>query len=516
MRRLLPPIAVLMLLAAPALAGRGKPCSDCQSCTEMLAKPGVEVALSQPITNPPSTCVVITGEGSTFDGGRHLISGASVAVRIDADDAWVRHVRAEGGQKAVEVKGARATLLDVQTTNVAEGVRVSAAPGVRIVRSTFVGGRVGVAFGPSTGDTCRPDARLSSPGAVLQRVEINGAQVGVAACEAVPVLSSTQLLGNGIGLLQGAAPPAAGLSGPAAKGAHDPCACAASLPGAQAATTHFFTSGCSGSMVHEDFMPEVTGRGYDVIQRKHDPASKAEREAFDRYIRRCAPEVMDAIGIPGCMPNYACVANGEVSKRRGDDDRLVVDHRLSGVDDVSAFAARCVAAAEAQFADGGACPAAAVRDSVICQNQRDVVSARAIAGADNRCGSASGAGSTLGCASCDGVERPAPPPAPTAKPTPAAAPDTTRRPPSPTEAAAPNRPAAPAPQAQAPTAAPQVQAPTAPAAAPSAPAAAAAPSGEPTAAPGPDDEPQPAVPGWALAGILLLGGGVGVAFARRR
>lgn len=466
--------AALTLTALTAHAGRGTPCADCESCTAALATPSAEVALQGPITTTAAaTCITLRGDGATFDGGRHAITGPGTALRIEAPDAAIRHLRVAGATRGVEVAAPDATLLDVRVTEAKTAIAVERAPNLRLVRTTLTGGDIGVAFGPLTGDRCAQDARLQSPGAVLQTVEITGARVAIAACEAVPALIDATLTGNRLGLLQGKAPPPPGATGPATAGAYDPCVCAPKLdirPG----TLLLYSSGCSASELHESYLPDVRAQGHDIHLRETARDAAARTAVFDAHIRRCAPEITDAIGIPGCMPNYACPADGLVAKRRGDDDQLIVDHRLMSADDVAELAARCAAAAARHYDEG--CLTHAIRGSTLCGNDEDIRADRPLTGADNRCA----AGDALGCAPCDDAAIPAAAPA---RVEPPAAP------------AAPPAPAAPA-------------APPAPTAAPAAPPAPAA------AAP---DTPAPATSaGWLPLLALPLGALAGLALARRR
>ncbi len=482
--------AGVLALAATAWAGRGKPCATCEQCTELLSRPGAEVASSGPLKSG-GVCVTIRGEGATFDGSRHSIE-AGTAVAVEADDVVVRHLRAAGGERGVHVTGARATLLDARIAEGKVGVLVDGAPDLRIVRSVIERVAIGVAFDEVPSTTCESGARLRSPGAVLQKVSISGTGVAVAACEAMPAIVDSSLTGNQTGWVQGDPTPEASAKG---EGPYDPCVCAPTLPDMKPGTTLLYSSGCAGSLFHEGLLPDVRAQGHDINLREYGRGNAAASAVYDAYVRRCAPEITDAIGIPGCMPNYACVASGDVVKRRGDDDRLVVDHRLSTADDVAAFAARCVSMAAAHFGESP-CTAPALRGSTLCHNETDVKSARPLAGVDNRCADAKG----LGCAPCEG---PAPAPmipvraaaggqgseatdAPEARPRPAAAPT----PPEPVKAAPP---AGPARAASPETAASE---------------SAAAEPDAPQRAPGPA--------AWWLPLIgLPLGVGIGVFFARR-
>jgi len=393
---------VLMLAATASHAGRGKPCDSCESCTEMLSTPGVEVAASRPLT-ASGTCVTIRGEGATFDGSRHHIQ-AGTAVSIEADDVLVRHLRAGGGERAVRVTGARATLLDVAIAEGKVGIHADGAADLRVVRSRIERAAIGIAFGrvPSTG--CAAGDHLRSPGAVLQRVEITGSGVGIAACEATPLVMESTITGNGTGWVQGAAPPSGGAK---AVGPHDPCICAPSLGGVAPGTTLLYSSGCSGSLYHEGLLPDVRAQGHDINLRVYGREDRAETAVYDAFVRRCAPEISDAIGIPGCMPNYACIANGEVSKLRGDDDRLVVEHRLGAADDVAGFAARCVSAAETHYGEDR-CRSVAMRGTTLCNNDTDLATKRAMGGASNACAGLEG----MDCRPCDAPPPAAPEPAP--------------------------------------------------------------------------------------------------------
>lgn len=423
-------IGALAATMAPsaAMAGRGKPCTSCEQCTEMLAVPGAEVAVEAPLTTG-QTCITVRGAGATLDGGRQPIR-AGTAVVVEAADVFVRHLRTAGGERGIVVKGPRATLLDVQTADHKVGLIVDDAPEVRVVRSLFEKSAIGVSFSDPPKDACDPSDRLTSPGAVLQKVEIVGNGAGLVACEAAPVVVDSTITGNATGWVQGAAkgPENARFAG--AAGPYDPCVCAPTLDGMRPGTTLLYSSGCAGSLHAEGLLPDVTARGHDVLLREYGREASAKTAAYDAYVRRCAPEITDAIGIPGCMPNYACVASGTVAKRRGDDDRLVVDSRIGGADDMAAFAAQCLSIAEARYG-GAACPEHAMYGTKLCDNETDLKAARPVTGVGNTCAGGEG----LGCAPC-GAKAAAPaaptPTAPAARP-PAA-------PPSP-----PPAPAAPAP-----------------------------------------------------------------------
>ncbi len=473
-------------MPSAANAGRGKPCDSCATCTEMLAKPGAEVAVSGPLKGSApgaDACITIRGEGATFDGSRETIE-AGTAVAIEADDVVVRHLRAAGGERALYVTGDRATIIDAQITEGKVGVLVDGAADFRMVRSAIERVAIGIAFDDVPATACGDGDRLRSPGAVLQRVTISGAGVGIAACEAMPVVANGTITGNGTGWVQGQ--PRGERKAP-----YDPCVCSPSLEGVAPGTTLLYSSGCSGSLFHEGLLPDVQAQGHDIKLRQYGRENRAVQNVYDAYVRRCAPEITDAIGIPGCMPNYACPANGEVSKRRGDDDRLVVDHRLSTADDVADFAARCVSAAATHY-DGDRCRTQAMRGTTLCDNETDVKSAMTLTGVSNTCSGPK----ALDCSPCG---------APAATPTPRAAP------PAPAPVPKPAPTPKPAPAQPAPTQpAPAQPAPAQPI--PDDPAPAAAEARTPDPAPG-----ERGLPAWWLPLIgLPLGAGLGVFFARRR
>ena len=497
--RLTPPALALLILTtlpAPTLAARGTPCDSCETCTEALAQPDAEVALQGPITTTtPGTCITLRGPGATFDGGRHTLTGPGTALRIEAPDAVIRHLRAEGSDRAIELTAPGTTLLDIQIRAAKTAITIDRAPNARLVRTTITGGDIGIAFGASplgTAETCPPEARLHSPGAVLQRVEITQTRIAIAACEAVPALMHTTLTGNRIGLLQRKAPPLPrdpkAPKTPLIDGPFDPCVCAPPLDDIRPATLLLYSSGCSASEMHASYLPDVRGRGHDIYLRDTARDAAAQTAIFDAHIRRCAPEITDAIGIPGCMPNYACVADGAIAKRRSDADDLIIDHRLMSADDVAEFAARCAAAAAAHFNDTR-CLTHAVRNSTLCGNKTDVKTDRPLTGADNRCN----ADPTLGCAPCDAAATPTAP-APDAIPAIPTEPAIPTQPANPPEPAIPTEPATPAE----PTAAAPI------------PAADAIPATEPT----PTDEPPPTP--WLPLIALPLGALAGLLIARRR
>ncbi len=489
-------VALLLTLGAGGAAARGTPCDDCAACTTALAAPGADVQQSGPLKNSGAgACITITGAGATFDGADHPISaGEGVGVKVAADDVLLRNVRVEGGATGIEAASRDLTIFDSDVRGTAVGLSAAKAPGLRIDRSRFEAGRVGLAFGAPKGGAC-PAGELQSPGVVVLKSTVSGAEVGIAACTARPVLVDNTVRGNGLGLLLGDPAPPADVRGPAARGPYDPCACSPQLEGVKPGTTMLYSSGCGGCLVHEGWLPDVRAQGHDVLLRKSGLENKDAQIGFDAWVRRCAPAIVDAIGTPGCVPNYACPATGALFKRKGEGGRLVFENQLDSAEAVAGFAAACASAAATHYDDAGACLKNPLRGNQLCGNTTaDVAGAAgALTGADNACGKVQGDADpqTLGChGSCDD-----------AAPTGAAAPTTARPAPAPTPPAAPPPPpAAPKPAPPAPPPAPDGPAAEPAAAAPTAEAEAAAPT-----TPG----HAPALPQWTILVILAAAAGAG-------
>jgi len=211
-------------------------------------------------------------------------------------------------------------------------------------------------------------------------------------------------------------------------------------------------------VVHEGWMPALRRRGVEVRVRENGRGAEGSQQRFDAWAWRCATGVMDALGIPGCVPNYACAATGMASKRRQGEAELVMDAPLGGEDDVFNLARACAASAQGRYVVGARCVAQALADNTLCHNRtRDLQvtgDAARWGGVRNRCARAEGwteAGHAGCTAGCDGAPMPAsatpdpqlapppPPPAPTAVTAVTATP------------AVPAAPAAPPPAAPSPT-----------------------------------------------------------------
>jgi hypothetical protein len=417
----------------------------------LLAKEGGNAGLSTPITaTAEGPCIVVAGNKANFDGANHAITGANghPAILITGAEAYIRNTKVEGGKTGIQIQGADATLYHATITNAARGIVADGASGLRIERATVTGGEVALDLGEQSGGTvCKPGATVRNPAVVVQHSQFTGAKLGISACEALPVLSHVTVTGNEIGLLVGepkADPKHTGK--PGAANAYDPCVCAPSLDDVRPETTLFYSSGCGGCEVHEGWLPEVRGRGHDVRLRLTGQENKAEQDRFDAYTRRCAPAIIDAIGTPGCVPNYACVATGARFKAKGDDGRLVFDAQLNSAEQVAEFAGQCNTEAFTRHSPGGAtCVTQAIRDSRFCGNTKaDVNGARgagvALKGSNNACGAPNEGGfdvSAIGCdMACDAAPAAPAPVAPSA-PAPAQVPASAAAAPAPAAAAAP-------------------------------------------------------------------------------
>jgi hypothetical protein len=443
----------LCLTLTPTLAFAQSTCSTCEDCTQALAAPHADVRLGGDLPlRGAGPCITVRGEGAHFDGARHVIlaqPAGGIGVRVEGVGAVVRNLRVTGAATGVAVAARDVTLYQVVTEARGVGVRVEASPGVRLDRVRTTGGRVGVSFGAADDGSCAAGLTLRSPGAVVVASTFERAAVGLAACDARPVLTGNTASGNGVGVTLG--DPAAA-SVPHGDAPWDPCVCGAPLERLRPGQLAMFSSGCGGCMVHEGWMPALRRRGVEVRVRENGRGAETSQQRFDAWAWRCATGVMDALGIPGCVPNYACAATGTVSKRRQGEAELVMDAALNGEDDVFNLARSCAAGAQGRYVAGARCVAQALADNTFCHNRtrdlRVTGDAARWGGVRNRCARAEGWSESghAGCtATCDGAPMPAPEaPAPPVDPAPTPAPATATPPP----------PAPPAPATATPTAAP--------------------------------------------------------------
>jgi hypothetical protein len=252
----------------------------------------VEVTGDFDVTGP-GPCVVVRGAGAQLNGQEHTIRTqglGGVAVRIEGAGASVRNLQTHAVSVGVEVAGAQdVTLYHLRIEAREVGVAVRAAPNFRMHRSRVSARRVGIAFGEPTAGRCPDGQTVQSPGAVVRRSWIEGAAVGIAACDALPVLSQNVITRNDVGLLLGA--PARGLttSGPAGEAASAPfdaCLCAPALDGVRLDTTLLFSSGCGGCQVHEGWLPTLRAAGHDIRARETG-AGNAEGQATEYRPQAC-------------------------------------------------------------------------------------------------------------------------------------------------------------------------------------------------------------------------------------
>ncbi|MEI8255033.1 MAG: hypothetical protein WCJ30_05110 [Deltaproteobacteria bacterium] len=465
----------LAVLTGPraARAQESVACDACASCTTALAQPRARAHIEHDLESAGATgaCIVVAGQNAQFDARGHAIRTAgagSIGVQVTGQGVLVRNVNVTGAGVGIDVAGAERVTVFHATLDTHEiGIRVTAARSVRIARSHIAGARVGIAFGEAAGAQC-PAAVLRSPGAVIARNVLERNGTAIAACEAAPVLTDNVIVRNQIGLVLGA--PSRGADGPGADGPYDPCLCAPPLDHVRTGTTILYSSGCGGCQVHEGWLPDLRRGGHDIRARETGLANVAAGQRFDDYVAQCVPEIADSLGIPGCVPNYACPATDVVFKIRQGADGMRYEARLDSPDDVARFATACEAGARANYGEGAACVRRAVRGNVVCGNRNGDIHAAAGArrsvGAGNSCGTADGwtdEGAT-GCA------QPCPTTLPTTADAPPAGADTPEQP----HAAAP--PAAPAPTAAVPPTAPPSTVAQAPSAADAGPVARAATS----------------------------------------
>lgn len=413
-----------LVAAAPAAWAQAPQCSTCEACTAALAAPDAQVDLAGDLAlHGAGPCVVIRGEGARLNGLGHVLlaqPGGGVGVRVEAANVNVRSLRVTGADVGFAVVGAHdVTLYAVTAEARAVGVSVERSPHTRLDRVRTIGGRVGVSFGARDDGACDAALPMRSPGAVVLRSTIEGARTGLAACDARPVLTANTVTRNEVGVLLGA--PTA-IAGPGGDAPYDACVCAPTVEALHPATSAVFSSGCGSCQVHEGWMPSLRSRGADIVVRESAPGTDEAQARFDRYAWRCLPAVMDSLGIPGCVPNYACAASGVISKRR-EGLQLVLDAPVQNESEVFAFAQACAGAAAGRYGrDAGRCVLQGLADNTFCGNRAvDLRASDATAhGTRDRCTRAEGWSEDGhdGCAQrCDAA--PAPPPrAPPAQPAP--------------------------------------------------------------------------------------------------
>ena len=416
--------AFAVSLALPAAASAqpaGGTCDSCATCTAALARANAFAELRGDIDGSQATvCVRITGSGATFDGHRHTVRGAAVGVEVAAENVVVRNVQAQEGGVGFRVAGGHTvTLLNAVVRDARVGVRIEGSQNVRLVRALLTRNRVGVSMGADDAGQCARPMPLASAGVVVVRSRVEGGGVGVAACDAMPVLMGNTVTGNEQGVLLGEVR----AQGTGARGGPwDECSCASAPAGAPPGTLLLYSSGCGGCTVHESWLPQERSRGAVIRARAGGADGGVEQARFDAYIRHCGAEVIDALGVPGCVPNYACPASGEVWKRREGDRELAIDRTVGSPADVVTFSEACRAAGRQGYGRAGRCVTAALRSNTMCGNRRGDLTVAGPLGrwgsANDRCGGATDDRGAGPCAqTCEGVDltagaAPVPPPSP--------------------------------------------------------------------------------------------------------
>jgi len=406
-------LSAVLTLSLPVLAQEAVPCDACASCTAALAAPRARVALDRDLTvaSGAGPCLVVRGANAQFDGLEHTLHVAdagATSVRVEAAGVTVRNVHVDGGAVGITVapQGDRCALLHNTLAVASVGVRIDGARGTRVLRHRITRGRVGVGFGVGDDGQCaRGPARVA--GAVVASNYIEGADTGVLACDTVPLLAENIIVRNGVGVNLAVAEGVAGVD--------DPCVCSPSLAEARPGTALLYSSGCGGCVVHEGWVPDLRRAGNDIRVRETRREHLDQARRFDDYVALCAPEILDALGIPGCVPNYACVGNLTVAKRRGNNDALEMPVRLGGPEDVGNFVQTCRTDAQRDYTRGAQCSRFALRGNTLCGNARGdiqaVEGARRFQGRDNACARALGwgDGAAVGCARACPAELPSAP-----------------------------------------------------------------------------------------------------------
>lgn len=373
-------------------------CTTCETCTSVLSTTGAHAELSDDIVHEgDGPCIVIKGQDAQLDGLEHDIRSTGgkdpVGVRVEASGVLVKNLHTIGADVGIEVVGAKRVTLFHDTVEAdVVGIRATGTEALRITRSIVSKAKVGVSFGADAAGACRAGATLDNKGAVVSGTHIEGAQVGLAACDATPVLKRNVIVGNTVGVRLASPTPAG--SGDGAAGPWDPCTCKPTLPGAKGGTALFFSSGCHGCQVHEAWLPDLKAAGHDVLIRATGQENAQASAEFDTFMDQCAPQVTDAIGIPGCVPNYVCLANDVTNKVRKGESELDREVDIGTKEQLIAFEQECKAAALRNYAAPDGCVAHQLHDNVICGNKTsDIAGAKGLerwAGIDNACGTVDG------------------------------------------------------------------------------------------------------------------------------
>jgi len=367
-------------------------------------------------------CIVIRGADARLDGLerdiRPLNAGDPVGVRIEADGVLVRNVHVIGAEIGIQVAGSkRVTLFHnwIQASNT--GIAAEGAEGLRVTRSVVQAGAVGIALGSDGKGGCAKNTPFAAPGVVVQDNHISGATTGILACDALPVLTRNVVTGNGVGVQLNA--PAKGADGAQAR-PWDPCACAPEVTDVSAGTAIFYSSGCHGCQVHEEWLPALRSRGHDIRIRETGPENRLASEEFDAFIDRCLPQIMDVIGVPGCVPNYGCLSNDLTFKIRDGEKNLARETEINSSADLAQYASQCAQTATRNYGEGKSCIRHLLMDNTVCNNRTGDIETTGLKGRwpgiGNACKTAreykdAGAADGACTRACGGVASPPPMPA---------------------------------------------------------------------------------------------------------
>ena len=367
----------LALFSSNAQAQRAFPCSSCDGCSAALTAPDAKVVLSGDVVHTGTgPCIVISGERAQLDGAEHDIRptnpSGTIGVQIEGNDVLLKNIHVMGAETGILVKNTlRTTLFHVWVQSAKKGVSVEKSTDFRITRSVLLDGESGISFGQANPDrTCPTTATLESPGAVINKVHVEEMGVGVMACAAVPVVKNSTLVRNKVGMVLGH--PKGEKAFPT-----DPCACSPDLEGVTASTVLFFSSGCHSCQTHEAWMPELKEKGHDFLMRQTGPGNGAKTLIYDSFIDRCLPQLTDAVGIPGCVPNYGCLTNDATNKLRNGKKNLSFETQLNSSESLAEFHTACAAVATRSYGKGKDCVRHQLQDNVVCMNAQTDIQATA-------------------------------------------------------------------------------------------------------------------------------------------
>ncbi len=373
-------VVVAVLLCASTAWGQFAPaCDSCGSCTDRLATDHARAELTADLDAAGvSPCIVLRGDQAELNGRGHILRAGDLGVRVEGRGAQVRNLQVAGAHTAFVIASpSGATLYHVTAAARDTGIAVMASADARIVRAEVHGGHVGVGFGQTLEGRCAPGLTMQSPGAAVLRTRVTGAEIGIASCDALAVMVGNRVTDNGVGIVLGS--PAAGVRGPGAEVPYDHCVCAPMLDGVHAGTTLLWSSGCGGCEVHEAWLPGLRAHGADIRLRETGGGTADAQRRYDDYTRHCAPEITDVVGIPGSVPNYGCMADGQSFKVRINDTNWIPEATIVDASDVARFAATCASAAARRYG-GRTCVREMLWDNTVCGNHSADI--RAMEGAE--------------------------------------------------------------------------------------------------------------------------------------